>query len=187
MISYAESKRAFDLLTALALALLIAPLLLMVAAMIRATSPGPALYRQTRIGRHGQPFLIYKFRTMREGEEPAVRRITPAGHILRRYRVDELPQILNIIQGQMSWVGPRPEMETLAALYAENLPGYHERHAVPPGITGWAQINQGHVTGIDNAAIKLTLDRSYAARVSPWLDLLILAKTVPVVLSGSGR
>ena len=191
MNGYAPVKRAFDLITALAMALALLPVFVVVAVLIRATSDGPAIFCQARVGRHGRPFRMFKFRTMRTGPDSAAvhneDRVTPVGRALRRYRIDELPQVLNIIRGEMSWIGPRPEAETLSAIYAANLPGYHDRHAILPGVTGWAQVNQGHVIGIDQAATKLALDRYYVARRSPWMDMLIVAKTVSVLLSGAGR
>lgn len=182
MTGYGGQKRAFDLATALFVGVALLPAFLLVAVLIRATSPGPALYRQIRVGRAGRPFRIVKFRTMTDAGS-----ITPLGRILRRHRLDELPQVFNIIRGEMSWIGPRPEAEALAALYANHLPGYHERHSVRPGLTGWAQINQGHVTGVEAAAIKLALDRFYLDNLSPGIDFLIAVKTIPVVLSGAGR
>lgn len=155
---YERVKRTLDLTGGLVAAVTLAPLLLLIAVLIRATSPGPALYCQQRTGRHRRAFRIYKFRTMRPGDSGLnhdASLITPIGRFLRRYHLDELPQVFNIIRGEMSWIGPRPEPVEYADAYALELPGYHDRHAVLPGITGWAQLKQGHTTGIAAAGEKL--------------------------------
>jgi lipopolysaccharide/colanic/teichoic acid biosynthesis glycosyltransferase len=113
-------------------------------------------------------------------------RITRIGRFLRRTRIDELPQILNILKGQMSWIGPRPEALKLSAWYEGQIPFYRYRHIVRPGITGWAQVSQGHVTSLSDADLKLQYDFFYVKNFSLWLDILVLLKTVRVVLTGSG-
>jgi len=113
-------------------------------------------------------------------------RITRLGRYLRRTRIDELPQVLNILRGEMSWIGPRPEAEALSRWYEEELPFYRYRHIVPPGITGWAQVNQGHVFEIDQVTDKLQYDFYYIKNFSPTLDVLILAKTIGTVITGFG-
>jgi lipopolysaccharide/colanic/teichoic acid biosynthesis glycosyltransferase len=113
-------------------------------------------------------------------------RITRIGHFLRRSRIDELPQIINILKGEMSWIGPRPEAEALSQWYEAELPFYRYRHIVPPGITGWAQVNQGHVFEIDQVMSKLQYDFYYIKNFSPWLDALIAAKTIPTMINGFG-
>ncbi|WP_158610986.1 sugar transferase [Aurantiacibacter spongiae] len=198
--SFLRAKRVVDALLVLALApLLLAPMLL-VALFIKLESPGPALFRQYRSGYRGLPFKVAKFRTMRteslstsEDERRASAmtndndpRITRVGGFLRRTRIDELPQMWNILLGQMSWIGPRPEAVDLANWYRREIPFYDYRHIVRPGITGWAQVNQGHVTDLHDIDDKLQYDFYYIKNFSYWLDLLILARTAFVVLSGHG-
>ena len=113
-------------------------------------------------------------------------RITRFGAFLRKYRIDELPQVINILRGEMSWIGPRPEALPLSQWYQEELPFYSYRHVVRPGITGWAQVNQGHVTSSDQVLEKLHYDFFYIKNLSIWLDLLIVLKTIRVVLLGTG-
>jgi lipopolysaccharide/colanic/teichoic acid biosynthesis glycosyltransferase len=113
-------------------------------------------------------------------------RITRVGRLLRRTRLDELPQIINILRGEMSWIGPRPEAEPLSRWYEAELPFYRYRHIVPPGITGWAQVNQGHVSDLNQVMDKLHYDFFYIKNFSPWLDALIVVKTVQTVISGFG-
>jgi lipopolysaccharide/colanic/teichoic acid biosynthesis glycosyltransferase len=113
-------------------------------------------------------------------------RITPVGRLLRRYRIDELPQVINILRGEMSWIGPRPEAIELAEWYESRIPFYIYRHIVRPGITGWAQVHQGNVAEIKAATGKLHYDFYYIKKFSPWLDLLIAAKTVQILLTGHG-
>jgi len=196
-IVYGKLKRIGDLAVA-ALALpLLAPVLLAAGLIVRLTSPGPALFRQPRMGYRGKPFTVYKLRTMHasaeaEDERQAAvtvtndERITPFGAFLRRYRIDELPQIINIFRGEMSWIGPRPEAVPLSLWYEAELPFYRYRHIVRPGITGWAQVNQGHVAGVDDVLWKLQYDFYYVKNFSFWLDLLIVARTIKTVFSGFG-
>ena len=165
--------------------------------LIRLDSPGPILFRQKRIGYRGHTFTVFKLRTMLVNAPPDDARaaamtrsnddrITRIGAILRRYRIDELPQILNILRGEMSWIGPRPEAVPLSSWYEKELPFYRYRHIVRPGITGWAQVNQGHVAEVDDVLWKLRYDFYYVKNYSFWLDLMILARTVMTVLSGFG-
>lgn len=195
--AYLRMRRAADLLVAVvAGAALLLPLLV-VALIVRLESPGPALYRQRRVGYRGQPFDVLKFRTMYDGrvDEDARHaamtrnndeRITRFGRFLRRTRIDELPQIVNILKGEMSWIGPRPEAEVLSRWYEAELPYYRYRHIVPPGITGWAQVNQGHVAEIEHVSYKLHYDFYYIKYFSAWLDALIVARTIHIVLTGFG-
>jgi len=196
---YVGVKQAIDWSTALLLLIILMPLLLLTALAIRLESPGPALFRQERMGYRGRIFIVYKFRSMRvgtanDGEDAKYRamtqdadvRITRVGAFLRRTRIDELPQILNILRGQMSWIGPRPEALPLSRWYEAELPFYHYRHIVRPGITGWAQVNQGHVTALDDALEKLHYDFYYIKNFSPWLDFVIVAKTFAIVVTGFG-
>ena len=113
-------------------------------------------------------------------------RITRIGTFLRRTRIDELPQILNILRGEMSWIGPRPEALPLSRWYEAELPFYHYRHIVRPGITGWAQVNQGHVTALNDALEKLHYDFYYIKNFSPWLDFIIVMRTLTIVVTGFG-
>lgn len=193
---YATAKRQVDFLCALLGVLLLMPFMLLIAAWIRIDSAGPALYRQKRMGFRGLPFTVWKFRTMRVdadrmGPEAAMTRdndprVTRAGRFLRRTRLDELPQLWNILRGEMSWIGPRPEAMSLADLYEGRIPFYAYRHAVRPGLTGWAQVSQGHVTSVEDVELKLQYDFYYVKYFSLWIDLLVFAKTVRIVISGSG-
>jgi lipopolysaccharide/colanic/teichoic acid biosynthesis glycosyltransferase len=196
-IVYGKVKRLGDFgLSVLSLPFL-APILLIVALLIRIDSPGPVLFRQRRIGYRGHSFTVYKLRTMRaapaaENDREAAMtrsnddRITRIGRVLRRYRIDELPQVINILRGEMSWIGPRPEAVALSSWYEAELPFYRYRHIVRPGITGWAQVNQGHVADVDDVLGKLHYDFYYVKNFSFWLDLLIVARTIKTVLSGFG-
>jgi lipopolysaccharide/colanic/teichoic acid biosynthesis glycosyltransferase len=113
-------------------------------------------------------------------------RITRLGAMLRRYRIDELPQIINVLRGEMSWIGPRPEAHTLSQWYQKELPFYQYRHIVKPGVTGWAQVNQGHVVDLNDVHDKLRFDFYYIKYFSPWLDLLIAIRTVRIIFGGFG-
>jgi lipopolysaccharide/colanic/teichoic acid biosynthesis glycosyltransferase len=182
------------------LALLLLPVALavmaVVAVAIRLDGPGTVLFRQKRVGHAGRRITVYKFRTMRpiemEDERDAAMtkdeddRITSVGRVLRKLRIDELPQIFNILKWQMSWSGPRPEAEVLSVWYTGEIPFYRYRHVVKPGITGWAQVNQGHVAEVDEVHTKLQYDFYYIKYFSPWLDLLILFRTIKIMLTGFG-
>ncbi len=191
---YLPGKRVFDLL----FVLVTAPVTLLVgawvAASIRFSSPGPVIFRQTRIGRGGTPFTQYKFRSMREGSElhgPSFtsegdERVVPLGRWLRRFRLDELPQLWNVLKGDMSLVGPRPEQVEFVERFAQTIPFYSNRHLVRPGITGWAQVNYGYADSDADTIDKLTYDLFYLKHMSPWLDLEILGRSCWTVLSGFG-
>jgi lipopolysaccharide/colanic/teichoic acid biosynthesis glycosyltransferase len=196
-IVYAKIKRLGDLVLAAILIPLLAPLMLLVAVGIKLTSRGPILFVQERMGYQGHAFRMYKLRTMKVGEEaedPRLAaitrdeddRVTSIGKYLRRYRIDELPQIFNIFTGEMSWIGPRPEAVPLSRWYEAELPFYRYRHIVRPGITGWAQVRQGHVAGVGDVLWKLQYDFYYIKNFSFWLDLLIVARTARTILSGFG-
>jgi len=153
----------------------------------------PILFRQRRIGRGGRSFTMFKLRTMRndsgEGKaftEPDDPRVTRLGRYLRQFRIDEFPQIINILRGEMSFIGPRPEAIELAEWYESQIPFYSYRHIVRPGITGWAQVHQGNVAELVAATGKLQFDFYYIKYFSPWLDVLIAAKTVKILLTGEG-
>lgn len=185
-------KRLFDLGFAVAFALVAAPLGVLVAAAVRLSSTGPVLFRQERVGRALRPFRVVKFRTMREdaeresGEVLAQRddpRLTPVGGFLRRYRLDELPQLWNVLVGEMSLVGPRPERPGFVQQHLAGVPGYAERFAAPPGLTGLAQVNGEYHSTPEN---KLRYDLAYISNRSLWLDLSILVRTVRIVLTSQG-
>lgn len=195
--AWMTAKHVLDWAAALVAGLILLPFLLVVGIAVRLDSPGPALFRQTRIGYRGQPFTVYKFRSMRIDEDRSEERakamtkdgddrITRLGRWLRRSRIDELPQLLNVLRGEMSWIGPRPEAEVLSRWYEQEIPFYRYRHIVRPGITGWAQVNQGHVAELTEVASKLHYDFYYIKRFSPWLDLLIVMRTVRTMVTGFG-
>ena len=196
--AYIKIKQALDWVGALAVLVLASPLFLMLALAIRLETPGPALFRQQRVGYRGKVFTLYKFRTMHdedngdmaEKERAITRRgdarITRIGRALRHTRLDELPQAINILRGEMSWVGPRPEAVVLSRWYEAELPFYRYRHIVRPGITGWAQVNQGHVAAVREVHEKLHYDFYYIKNFSPWLDLLIMLRTIRIMLTGFG-
>ncbi len=187
-------KRALDLAVSLVLLALFAPILLAAALAIRLDDGGPVLYRQERVTRHGRVFAILKLRTMRVDAERqgAVwaaskdARVTRIGALLRRTRIDEMPQLFNVLRGDMSLVGPRPERPGFVAMLAEQLPLYRERHVVKAGLTGWAQINYPYGASIDDARSKLSYDLYYVKNFSILFDLLIIAQTVRVVLWPGG-
>lgn len=187
-------KRAFDLVVSSLVLLLTAPLLAAGAIAIRSEGPGAILYRQERVTRNGRVFWILKLRTMRVDAEAggavwaATRdnRITKVGNFLRRTRIDELPQLLNILRGDMSFVGPRPERPMFVEELAAQIPLYHERHMVKAGLTGWAQINYPYGASIDDARSKLSYDLYYVKNFSILFDLVILLQTLRVVLWPSG-
>jgi lipopolysaccharide/colanic/teichoic acid biosynthesis glycosyltransferase len=199
-------KLVIDWLIAAPAIVALLPLLAIVAVAIRIDSPGAVFFRQVRVGYRGREFRVFKFRTMRaagESREPQRPdrtpqvdgfitrendvRITRLGRFLRRTRIDELPQILNILRGEMSWIGPRPEAARLSEWYRSEIPFYRYRHVVRPGITGWAQVNQGHVAEIADIRTKLQYDFYYIRNFSVWLDLLIIMKTVKTVFTGFGH
>ena len=181
-------KDVFDRLFALAALLLLSPLLLLLALAIKATSAGPVLFRQLRLGLDGRPFYVYKFRSMRVHRESDGRvtqatrddpRVTPLGRFMRRTSLDELPQFINVLRGDMSVVGPRPHAMVHDDLYRRRLSHYMLRHSVKPGITGWAQIHgyRGETDTDDKMARRLALDLHYIRHWSFWLDLKIVCWT----------
>ena len=189
------SKRIIDILLASLGLILTAPLFLIIAGLIKWSSPGPAFFRQTRVGQRERPFQVMKFRTMRddaEAESGAIwaeeddPRITPFGKVLRKLRLDELPQFWNVLKGEMSFVGPRPERPEFVEQLKERLPYYSERHTVKPGITGWAQVNYGYGASEEDALRKLEYDLFYIKHLSLLFDLYIVLKTVKIVLAGTG-
>lgn len=195
--SYLQLKRIIDVVTAIVALAFLAPFLLCVAIMIRIDSPGSPIFVQRRMGFRGRPFTMIKFRTMIDGSgrqdelrdamtEDNDPRVTRVGRFLRRSRIDELPQIINILRGEMSWIGPRPEAEVLSTWYEQKIPFYRYRHVIRPGITGWAQVNQGHVAEVDEVIAKLEYDFYYIRHFSIWLDALVFARTVMIMFTGFG-
>ena len=192
---YFHLKGLIDFVFALILLPIVLPVMGVIALAITFDSKGPILFRQERVGHAGSNIIVYKFRTMhqlgargRDRDELMMDedRITRVGRFLRRHRLDELPQIFNILKWQMSWIGPRPEAELLSVWYADEIPFYRYRHVVKPGISGWAQVNQGHVAGVDDVYVKLQYDFYYVKYFSPWLDLLIFLRTIKTMLTGFG-
>lgn len=187
-------KRGFDVLLVLSSLPVLLPLMITIGLLVRATSPGPAIFRQRRYGLDGREIVVWKFRTMstlEDGhssytqvtrEDP---RVTPLGKFLRRTSLDELPQLLNVLRGSMSLVGPRPHALAVNEQYRKLIPGYMVRHKVKPGITGWAQVN-GCRGGddLDSMRRRTDYDLAYLRSWSPWLDLLIIAKTVKMMMFG---
>jgi len=171
------------------------PFMLITAALVRLSSPGPILYRQVRVGLHGAPFTLYKFRSMRVDAEAATGavwaskddpRITWIGRILRRIRFDEMPQLFNVLRGEMAIVGPRPERLEFVKALSERIPYYQQRHAVLPGITGWAQINYKYGDTLEDTVTKLEFDLYYIKNLSPGLDLYIIFHTLKAMLLSRG-
>lgn len=201
--------RILNLTIAVLALVILLPLILVVALAVKLSSPGPVFYRQIRIGLDrrgpveadldgrrtvdlgGRPFVIYKFRTMRADAEvssgptwatPDDDRVTRVGRFLRRYRLDEIPQFWNVLKGDMSVVGPRPERPSFVGYLRKEIANYPLRHKVPPGITGWAQVNRGYDQGVSDVREKLQYDLEYLERRSVWFDLKVMWKTVPVML-----
>jgi exopolysaccharide biosynthesis polyprenyl glycosylphosphotransferase len=189
-------KRVFDILAAFGLLFVLWPVMLLTAIAIRLFDGirRPALYRQTRVGLNGTVFEVIKFRTMPENAEDAGavwadykdKRATRLGRILRSTRIDELPQLFNVLRGEMSMVGPRPERPVFVEQLDTHLPYYSQRHQIKPGITGWAQLCYPYGASVEDAKEKLQYDLYYVKNHSILLDMIILLKTVEVVLVGEG-
>lgn len=178
--------------TGLVLAL---PLMAVLAALVKLTSPGPVLYRQKRVGLRGTIFDLYKFRSMYIDAEartgpvwasPDDPRVTPVGRWLRRFRLDELPQFFNVVRGDMSLVGPRPERPEFCKVLEEKIPFYAQRHVVKPGVTGWAQINHRYADSLEDSVVKLEYDLYYIRNLAPSLDAYIVFHTLKVMLLSRG-
>jgi len=191
----AVGKRVFDIVFSLTLLITTLPLMILTAIAIKLESPGPALYRQQRVGLYDQPFNLLKLRSMRDDAEKGGQavwaqkndpRVTRIGKIIRKIRVDELPQAWNVLIGQMSFVGPRPERPSFVAELAEQLNYFAERHMVKPGITGWAQINYPYGASLEDSRHKLEYDLYYAKNYTPFLDIVIILQTLRVVLWADG-
>ena len=193
---YFYLKGLIDFVFAIILLPVAVPAMAIIASAVRADSKGPALFRQKRVDHAGHPIIVYKFRTMHIVEAVADRaslitaedddRVTRVGRWLRRWRLDELPQIINILKWEMSWIGPRPEANLLSGWYTAEIPFYRYRHVVKPGISGWAQVNQGHVAEVREVHAKLHYDFYYIKYFSPWLDVLIFFRTIKTMLTGWG-
>ncbi len=193
----ASIKRVTEAVIAAVLIVLLAPLALLIALLVRLSSPGPVLYRQTRVGLNGTTFELLKWRTMRADAESASGpvwatgdrdpRVTPFGRFLRKMRLDELPQLVNVVRGDMSFVGPRPERPHFVAKLREVIPYYDERHNVRPGITGWAQVKFPYGSTLEDAEEKLEYDLYYVKHMSLLLDAAIVLETAKVMLLGRGR
>jgi exopolysaccharide biosynthesis polyprenyl glycosylphosphotransferase len=191
----ATLRRAFDVATSLGLLLLTSPLLLLTALAIKLDSAGPVFYRQERVGLGGRTFTLIKFRSMVVDAEEAGRplwagkqdpRITRVGRILRLFRIDEIPQAINVLKGEMAMIGPRPERPVFVEQLARQIPHYNDRALVKPGITGWAQVSYSYGASVEDARMKLAYDLYYVKNRSLFLDLLILVATVRVVLFQEG-
>ncbi|MGC4071618.1 MAG: exopolysaccharide biosynthesis polyprenyl glycosylphosphotransferase [Nibricoccus sp.] len=186
-------KRLSDIALSLIGLILCAPLLATAAVLIRLEDNGPVFFRQNRIGRHRIPFCLFKLRTMKVQNEGALytaegdSRITRVGRILRATRIDEFPQLINVLRGEMSLIGPRAEWDRLVSGYEKQIPCYHFRHLVRPGITGWAQVNYPYGANLDDTLRKLEYDLYYIRHFSFTLDASIILKTIHVMLFGRGR
>jgi sugar transferase (PEP-CTERM system associated) len=189
------AKRASDVIIAAIGILVTLPIMCVVALAVKLTSPGPAVYRQRRVGVHGRVFTLRKFRSMRadaEGRTGAVwadkddPRVTPLGRVLRRTHLDELPQLWNILRGDMSVVGPRPERPEFVTQLSREIPFYGQRHIVRPGLTGWAQVCQAYASSVDDTMQKLQYDLFYIKNMSLGMDLYVAIRTIKIVLQGRG-
>jgi lipopolysaccharide/colanic/teichoic acid biosynthesis glycosyltransferase len=203
-------RRTLNVIVALVGLVLLAPVMVVIAILIKLTSPGPVLYTQPRVGLDrrssqggnwrrrvdygGRIFMIYKFRTMTAAKPGAAElwaspddpRVTRVGRVLRKYRLDEIPQLVNVLRGEMNVVGPRPEQPGIFMNLREKIDGYQNRQKVVPGITGWAQINQHYDRDIEDVRRKLQYDLEYAERQSMLEDLKIMALTLPVIVFRKG-
>ena len=183
---YDDLKRGMEVISAVFLSIVLSPLLIVIAILVRITSRGPSIYRQARIGEQEKPFTLFKFRTMKADAErggaqwaqPNDARSTPIGRFLRYAHLDELPQLANILKGDLSFVGPRPERPEFVTLLEEKVPHYKIRHLVRPGITGWAQINYRYGASVEDAEEKLQYDIYYLKNRSLILDVAIILKTI---------
>ena len=187
-------KRIFDITASLILLALTLPVIALFAALVKLDSKGPAFFRQQRVGLYGEPFTLIKLRSMRtDAEKDGAKwaeendpRITRLGRFIRKVRIDELPQAWSVLKGQMSFVGPRPEVPAFVESLEEEIPFYGERHMVKPGITGWAQINYPYGASVEDSRRKLEYDLYYAKNYTPFLDFVILLQTVRVILWPEG-
>lgn len=192
---YGRAKRVIEMAVALLVLAVAGPLLAPAALAVKLSSSGPVLFRQVRIGKGGHPFTVTKLRTMHaavpdeapQWADACTRRIFPAGRLLRKFRIDELPQLVSVLRGDLSLVGPRPEQPAIVAELEHSMPFYAARHCVRPGLTGWAQVNFGYGGSDEGVLRKLQYDLFYIKRQGVTLDLRIVAATVRTVLAGAGR
>jgi len=187
-------KRLNDLIFSTVALILLSPVFLITALAVKMTSRGPVIFKQSRVGQREVPFMIYKFRSMKEGSEKGDKytaandsRLTPIGKFLRKTRIDELPQFWNVIKGDLSVIGPRAEWSELVESYEKILPYYHFRHAIKPGITGWAQVNYSYGQNDADTLEKFYYDLYYIRKYTPLLDVIIIVKTLYMVLFGRGQ
>lgn len=191
--NYEMLKRIMDVVAVLMVLPAALPIMGIAAFMIKRDDPGPAIFRQKRSGFQGVEFDVYKLRSMyvsqdnmrptAEGDDP---RITRIGKYLRKYRIDELPQLFNVLKGDMSLIGPRPETPALTHAYERDIPFFRYRHVVRPGISGWAQVEQGYASEVEGSRTKLEYDFYYIRHFSFWMDLLIVIRTIKTIFTGSG-
>ena len=188
-------KRATDLVVSIVLMIVLSPLILLAAIAIRLDTPGRIFFAQERVGFRRKPYMVYKFRSMVHDAEKLTGpkwadeddpRITRVGRYIRRFRIDELPQLWNVLKGEMSMVGPRPERENFVQQLEKTVPYYGERFGVKPGITGWAQVNYGYGSSVADAVEKLNYDLFYIKNMSTMMDLLVVLKTIRIILFGHG-
>jgi len=193
--TYTLSKRGIDITGSVSALIIFSPILLLTALWIKLTSKGPVFYTQTRVGKDGQYFEIFKFRTMRVDAEKATGpvwaskndvRLLPAGKFIRKAHIDEIPQFVNCLKGDMSIIGPRPERPIFVERFKEEIPDYTKRLNVKPGITGLAQVRHRYDETIDDVRKKIKYDLLYIKKMCLWTDVLILARTVRVVFTGEG-
>lgn len=194
--AYRFVKRVADVVCAVGLLAVAAPVMGLIALVIKLESPGPALFHQERVGQHGRPFTLLKFRSMRRDAEDGTGptwarenddRVTRVGRFLRRSHLDELPQVFNVLRGDVSFVGPRPERPAFVEMLRREIPYYDLRHYVKPGITGWAQVRFPYAGSVEDSYEKLEYDLYYARNASFLFDLNVLFRTAATVVTGGGR
>ncbi len=193
--TYAAAKRVLDIVCSLLGAIILSPLFILAFFLVRFTSKGPIIYSQTRVGKDGEHFQIYKFRTMRVDAEKETgpvwaaqndKRLTPVGKFLRKSHIDELPQLINVLKGEMSIIGPRPERPIFVEEFKESIPNYEGRLAVKPGITGLAQVWHRYDETLQDVKKKVRYDRLYIKKMGFWADVNIILRTLRVVVTGEG-
>ena len=191
---YSVIKRIIDIVAVLAVMPIVLPIMLVTAIAVVLESKGGALFIQNRVGKGGKEFKIYKFRSMTKDSEKdgaqfasaGYMRVTKIGKFIRKTSIDELPQFFNVLKGDMSLIGPRPEQKVFVDAFEEQIPFYNYRHIVRPGISGWAQVTQGYTADVDDTQIKVEHDFYYIKHFSMWLDVLIVFKTIKTMLTGFG-